>query len=117
MKRRTLSLLMAVLIIFSTFPVILFMASAADPIPVDEIIGIEGVFATMNKGRTGTAKAIIIPENAANKTCKYYSNNPDLIIINENTDFFTVLKSGNAVITAISADGGKVFSTSVNVRE
>jgi uncharacterized protein YjdB len=56
----------------------------------------------------------IMPANATNKNVKWFSNNDQVVIVNEN-GIVTGVKQGNADITAVSDDGNIAGTCQVNV--
>lgn len=66
-------------------------------------------------GRTNNADAIILPENASDKTLVYTSSDESIASIDSNGTI-TGIKKGNAVINCISANGLKA-ECSVNVKQ
>ncbi len=71
---------------------------------------------TLNKGDTETLIATINPSNATNGIISWVSNNPAVAAVDAN-GVVTALKTGNATISVLTADGGKTARCSVQVIE
>jgi hypothetical protein len=61
-------------------------------------------------------KASVFPQNADNKTIKYFSSNPAVASVN-NSGKVTVRKSGTALINVISLEGNYKKTLSLNIRD
>jgi hypothetical protein len=61
-------------------------------------------------------KASVFPQNADNKTIKYYSSNPDIASVN-NFGKVTVRRAGNAIINVISLEGNYKKTLNLNIRD
>ena len=72
--------------------------------------------AGMVVGDTLTLTAGIIPANATNKNVSWQSNDPSVASV-DNTGTVTAEAAGDAVITAVTEDGGFTSSCSVTVTE
>jgi hypothetical protein len=61
-------------------------------------------------------KASVFPQNADNKTIKYYSSNPDVASVN-NFGKVTVRRAGTAIINVISLEGNYKKTLNLNIRD
>lgn len=81
-------------------------------IPVLAAIPVESVEITSKDfGFIDVAENIqctVLPENATQKTLKYYSSDPEVITINETSGRYTPLKHGKATISVVSTDGTNI---------
>ena len=87
----------------------------------EDTIGVTGVevrpyTAGMVVGDTLTLTAGVIPANATNKNVSWQSNDPSVASV-DNTGTVTAEAAGDAVITAVTEDGGFTSSCSVTVTE
>lgn len=72
--------------------------------------------ASIAPGKTGTVKAKVLPEYAANKNITYKSSNTAIATVNSKTGEITAIKTGSTVITATSEDSGKSVSYTLTVK-
>lgn len=70
---------------------------------------------SLNVGQTDTLTANILPANADNKEVVWTSSNNYIATV-DNTGKVTALSAGSAVITATTADGNKVATCNINVK-
>jgi hypothetical protein len=61
-------------------------------------------------------KASVFPQNADNKTIKYYSSNPEVASVN-NFGKVTVKRAGTAIINVISLEGNYKKTLNLNIRD
>lgn len=71
---------------------------------------------SMKTGETTALKAVITPEDASNQQVSWSSSDPEVAAVEEH-GVVTAKKSGSAVITATSVDGGKTACCNVTVLE
>ncbi len=69
---------------------------------------------SIKKGRTMTAKAVVSPSNAVDKTVSYRSSNPSIATVSASGQIKAV-GNGTAVITVTSSDGGYKAKCTVTV--
>lgn len=69
---------------------------------------------TMTVGETGTLVATITPENATNKNISWTTSDENVATVSD-TGIITAISEGTATITAITEDGNKTASCTVNV--
>ncbi|WP_227938701.1 Ig-like domain-containing protein [Alkalihalobacillus deserti] len=82
-------------------------------IPVESIsVGESEIELTI--GSSKTVSTTIAPNNATNQTISWVSNNPSIATVDQGGKISAV-SEGRTTITAITADGGKHASVSVNV--
>lgn len=68
----------------------------------------------LNLGQSVELKATVSPSNASNKALRWSSSNTAVAKVNEK-GVVTAVSGGSAVITVITADGGKTAKCTVNV--
>ena len=71
--------------------------------------------ASLQFGETLTLTATVAPDNAANKSVTWSSNNEDVATVDENGVVTAKTTAGTATITATTADGGKTATCTVTV--
>ena len=69
---------------------------------------------TIEKNETHQFSALILPNNASNKIANWVSDNPKVAIVNAD-GIVTAMGVGNAKIWAITQDGEKTASATINV--
>lgn len=68
----------------------------------------------LSTGQTSYARAVITPENAADKSVTWTSNRPDIAVV-DGSGRITAISKGKAIITATTVDGGLSASCMVTV--
>ncbi len=71
-------------------------------------IDLNTYFLTLVENETAPLKAIILPEDATDKTVTWSTNNPEIAIV-DNDGIVTALKTGTATITAKSSNGKNAY--------
>jgi uncharacterized protein YjdB/endonuclease/exonuclease/phosphatase family metal-dependent hydrolase len=66
-------------------------------------------------GDTVTLKASVTPDNATNTTILWSSNIPEIAAVDISTGKITAVSAGNAIISAVTEDGGKKATCRVTV--
>ncbi len=84
-------------------------------------VAVSGVSVTptaveIEKGKTSTLTATVIPENATNQNVSWSSNNTSVATVNS-TGKVTAVAAGNATITVTTVDGGYTANCAVTVTE
>jgi uncharacterized repeat protein (TIGR03806 family) len=70
---------------------------------------------TMGVGETFVLNASVEPANATNQNVTWFSNDPSIVSINEETGFITANASGVIDVTVVAEDGGYQATVIVNV--
>lgn len=92
---------------------LLLAASSSDSESEITITGLESLELTI--GDTKTLYANVIPADANNTEVVWYSSDSDVISVDNGN--ITALKSGSAVVAAISIDGAKMAQVKITVSE
>ncbi len=71
---------------------------------------------SLSTGSTGRLTAVLLPENAADKSVSWASGNPAVASVDSSGNI-TAVSAGTAVITVTTADGGHTASCMVTVRK
>lgn len=85
-----------------------------DNVPVESVTVEAAV--TIDEGTTKQLTATVLPENAADKTVKWKSDNTEVASVDED-GLVSAVKWGEATITVTTVDGGKMASCVVTVKK
>lgn len=100
--------------LFVLFLVVLFWSCTNEPVPVSvQSVKLDYSDLVICEGETAMISAIILPENAENKTIYWSSNKSDVAIVD--AGLVKAIAPGVAIITAISEDGAKKATCTVTV--
>ena len=92
------------LILVVLFLVVLFWSCTNEPVPVSvQSVKLDYSDLVICEGETAMISAIILPENAENKTIYWSSNKSDVAIVD--AGLVKAIAPGVAIITAISVGG------------